>query len=172
MMNNKGNAAVLTVAVCMSLILIMCVIFEYIQMLVICNGIKNAVQSATVSVVVANYDDAYSQLREGYSGGYTYIDSAFTETIDTGNIYARLDELLALTEEVDKHTKYNGTVKEFSISNLVLDFENTDFAQGDALKNLNGTVMVDVEIPVRFGGRELVPIQFTMKVKAEYVPKF
>ena len=142
MMNNKGNATVLAVAVCMSLILIMCVIFEYIQMLVICNGIKNAVQSATVSVVVANYDDAYSQLREGYSGGYTYIDSAFTETIDTGNIYARLDELLALTEDGDKHTKYNGTV------------------------------MVDVEIPVRFGGRELVPIQFTMKVKAEYVPKF
>ena len=172
MMNNKGNATVLAVAVCMSLIRIMCVIFDYIQRLVICNGIKNAVQSATVSIVVANYDDAYSQLREGYSGGYTYIDSSFTETIDTGNIYARLDELLALTEDGDKHTKYNGTVKEFSISNLVLDFENTDFAQGDASKNLNGTVMVDVEIPVRFGGGELVPIQFTMKVKAEYVPKF
>ena len=77
-----------------------------------------------------------------------------------------------MTEEGDKHTKYNGTVKEFSISNLALDFENTDFAQGDALKNLNGTVMVDVEIPVRFGGRELSPIQFTMKVKAEFVPKF
>lgn len=40
MMNNKGNATVIAVAVCMSLILIMCVIFEYIQMLVICNGIK------------------------------------------------------------------------------------------------------------------------------------
>lgn len=171
-MNNKGNATILAAAICMSLILIMCVIFEYMQMLIISSGIRNAVQSAVVSSVIANYDETYSQLREGYSGGYTYIDDRFAETVDTGNVYARLDELLALTEEGDKHTKYNGTVKEFSIFNLVLDFENTDFAQGDALKNLNGTVYVDVEIPVRFGGRELASIRYTMRVKASYMPKF
>ena len=60
----------------------------------------------------------------------------------------------------------------YSISNMRIEFENTEFAQGDAEKNLNGTVYIDVEIPVRFGGREYVPIQFTMKVKAEYMPKF
>lgn len=172
MRNNKGNAAVLSVAVCMALILVMCVIFEYMQMLIICRGIKEAVQSALISAVTANYDDTYSQLREGYSGGYTYVDTDFTETVDTGNVYARLNELLALTEESGKYTKYAGSVKEYSISNMRIEFENTEFAQGDAEKNLNGTVYIDVEIPVRFGGRELVPIQFTMKVKAEYMPKF
>ena len=94
MRNNKGNATIIAVSVCMSLILVMCVIFEYMQMLIICNGIKSAVQSAVVSTVVANYDDSYSQLREGYSGGYTYVDTDFTETIDTWNVYTRLDELL------------------------------------------------------------------------------
>ena len=171
-MNNKGNATILAAVICMSLLLIMCVIFEYMQMLIISNGIRNAVQSAVVSAVVANYDETYSQLREGYSGGYTYVDDNFAETVDTGNVYARLDELLALTEEGGAHAKYNGTAKEYSISNMRIEFENTDFAQGDAVKNLNGTVYIDVEIPVRFGGRELAPIRYTMRVMASYIPKF
>ncbi len=172
MKNNKGNATILAVVICMSLLLVMCVIFEYMQMLIINSGIRNAVQSAVVSSVVANYDETYSQLREGYSGGYAYMDNDFVETVDTGNVYARLDELLALTEEGGVHTKHNGTAKEYSISNMRIEFENTDFAQGDAVKNLNGTVYIDVEIPVRFGGRELTPIRYTMRVKASYLPKF
>ncbi len=172
MKNNKGNATILAVVICMSLLLVMCVIFEYMQMLIISSGIRNAVQSAVVSSVVANYDETYSQLREGYSGGYAYMDNDFVETVDTGNVYARLDELLALTEEGRVHTKHNGTAKEYSISNMRIEFENTDFAQGDAVKNLNGTVYIDVEIPVRFGGRELTPIRYTMRVKASYLPKF
>lgn len=172
MKNNKGNATILAVVICMSLLLVMCVIFEYMQMLIISSGIRNAVQSAVVSSVVANYDETYSQLREGYSGGYAYMDNDFVETVDTGNVYARLDELLALIEEGRVHTKHNGTAKEYSISNMRIEFENTDFAQGDAVKNLNGTVYIDVEIPVRFGGRELTPIRYTMRVKASYLPKF
>lgn len=171
-MNNKGNATIIAVSICMSLILVMSVIFEYMQMLIISNGIKNAVQSAVVSTVVANYDDSYSQLREGYSGGFTYIDTGFIETIDTWNVYARLDELLALDEVGNEHIKYIGTQKEYSISNLSIETENTDFAQDDAEKNLNATVYLDVEIPVRFGGRDLIPIRYTMKVKASYIPKF
>lgn len=172
MRNNKGNATIIAVSVCMSLILVMCVIFEYMQMLIICNGIKSAVQSAVISTVVANYDDSYSQLREGYSGGYTYVDTDFTETIDTWNVYTRLDELLGLQEDGDNHIKYIGTEKEYSITNMRIETENTDFAQGNALKNLNATVYLDVEIPVRLSGRVLLPLKVTMKVKASYVPKF
>ena len=74
-LNNKGNATVLSVAICLAIILVMCVIFEYMQMLIITTGIRNAVESATVSTVVANYDETYSQLREGYSGGFIYQES-------------------------------------------------------------------------------------------------
>jgi len=170
--NNRGNATIIAVSVCMSLILVMCVIFEYMQMLIICNGVKNAVQSAVVSTVVANYDESYSQLREGYSGGYTYVDTDFTETIDTWNVYTRLDRLLGLTEEGDKHIKYIGEKIEYSISDMQIETENTAFAQGNANRNLNATVYMDVEIPVRFGGRELIPLKVRMKVKASYIPKF
>lgn len=171
--NNKGNATVLAVSVCLAIIFVMCVIFEYMQMLIITTGIRNAVESAAVSTVVANYDETYSQLREGYSGGYVYQNTAFAESIDTGNIYMRLDSLLALTENGDEHIKRrsDGTV-EYSISNMRLEFENADYAPGSTAKNLNATVYLDVKIPVRYGGRTIATLAPTMRVKASYAPKF
>lgn len=172
-LNNKGNATVLAVAICLGIIIIISVVFEYMQMLIITTGIRNAVESATISTVVANYDETYSQLREGYSGGYVYQDTAFTESIDTGNIYTRLDSLLALTENGAEHIKYRGDGSvEYSISNMRLELENTAFAQGNTNKNLNATVYIDVKIPVRFGGREIASLAPTMRVKASYTPKF
>ncbi|MDO4563690.1 MAG: hypothetical protein Q4C12_07635 [Clostridia bacterium] len=171
--SNSANASILAVSVCLGMVFIMCAIFEYMQMLIITTGIRNAVESAVVSAVNANYDEAYSQLREGYSGSYLYADDGFRESIDTWNIYTRLDELLALTETGGKHIKYKAdSVIEYSISNLRLDFENAGLAQGNSIKNLNATAYVDVEIPVRYGGRELVPIRYTMRIKASYIPKF
>lgn len=172
-LNNKGNATVLSVAICLAIILVMCVIFEYMQMLIITTGIRNAVESATVSTVVANYDETYSQLREGYSGGFVYQDTAFIETVDTGNVYARLDSLLALTESGDDHIKYrNDGSMEYSISNMRIEMENTSYAQGNNNKNLNATVYLDLKIPVRYGGREVATLTPTLKVKASYMPKF
>ena len=172
-LNNKGNATVLSVAICLVIILVMCAVFEYMQMLIITTGIRNAVESAAVSTVVANYEETYSQLREGYSGGYIYQDTAFVESLDTGNIYARLDTLLALTDDGDKHIKYrsDGTV-EYSISNMRIEVENTGYAQGNSTVNLNVTVFVDVKIPVNYGGRKVATLAPTMRVKASYIPKF
>lgn len=171
--NNKGNATVLSVAICLAIILVMCVIFEYMQMLIITTGIRNAVESATVSTVIANYDETYSQLREGYSGGYVYQDTTFVESIDTGNVYTRLDSLLALTESGDEHIKYrsDGSI-EYSISNMRIEMENTSYAQGNSNRNLNATVYLDVKIPVRYGGRKVATLTPTLKVKASYIPKF
>lgn len=171
--DNKGNATILSVAICLAIILVMSVIFEYMQMLIITTGVRNAVESATISAVVANYDETYSQLREGYSGGYVYRDTAFEESVDTGNVYTRLDSLLALTENGDEHIKYrnDGSV-EYSISNMRIEMENTDYAQGNSRKNLNATVYIDVKIPVFFGGRQVVTLAPTMRVKASYMPKF
>ena len=172
-LNNKGNATVLSVAICLGIILVMCVIFEYMQMLIITTGIRNAVESATVSTVVANYDETYSQLREGYSGGYVYQDSAFAERIDTGNVYARLSSLLALTQSGGEYIKYKSDNSvEYSVSNMRIEMENTSYAQGNSNRNLNATVYLDVKIPVKYGGRVVATLTPTLKVKASYIPKF
>ena len=169
---NAGNATILAVVGCLAIMMIMCAILEYMQMLIISSGIKNAVESAVISSVVANYDETYSQLREGYSGGYVYSDTGFAESVDVGNVYARLDELLALREEGNNHIKYAGGKAEYSISNMRIEIENAGFAQGHSNKNLTAAVYLDVVIPVRYGGRELLPIKYKLKVNASYMPKF
>ena len=50
--------------------------------------------------------------------------------------------------------------------------ENTELAQSDTNKNLNAIITLKVEVPVRYGGRELLPLELNMKVKAAYTPKF
>ena len=55
MFNNKGNATVLAVSVCLAIIFVMCVIFEYMQMLIITTGIRNAVESAAETTLAAIY---------------------------------------------------------------------------------------------------------------------
>ena len=171
-LKNDGNATILAAVICLLIVMIMCAASEYMNMLIISNGIKSALESAVLSSVVGNYDEAYSQLREGYSGGYVYSDEGFSESMDEGNIYARLDELLVLREIGDEHIKYVGEMKEYSISNLRTEMQNADFAQGNAEKNLNITALADVTIPVRYGGRDLLPIKYTLKVQASYMPKF
>ena len=171
--NNRGSTTVLAVVICLSIILIMCVIFEYMQMVIITTGIRNAVQSAAISAVTANYDEAYSQLREGYSGGYIYGDTGFAESIDAGDIYGRLDGLLGLTQEGEQHVKYTPAgVREYTITDMQIEFENPLLAQGNAEQNLNAAVHIRVEIPVRYGGKELLPIKLNMKIQASYMPKF
>lgn len=173
MMKKKASSAVSAAVISIVIVMIMSVIFEYMKLLIISNGVKDAVQSAVVSSVVSNYDDAYSQLREGYSGGYVYTDTGFDESIDTGDVMERLDMLLGLSDEGTKHTKYTESgYAEYSLSNLRVQYENTTLAQGNADKNLNITAFVDIEMKMHFSGHELPPVKYTIKVMAEYMPKF
>ena len=102
-----------------------------------------------------------------------YKDSGFEETIDTGNVYAEFDGLLGLSVEGNKHIKYKSdNIKEFAVSDMQIVMENTELAQSDTNKNLNAIITLKVEVPVRYGGRELLPLELNMKVKAAYTPKF
>lgn len=172
-LNNKGSATIWAVTICLSIILVMCAVSEYMRITIITAGIRDAIQSAIISVVTANYDDAYSQLREGYSGGYLYNISGFTESIDMGDVYNRVDQLLGLVEEGEQHVKYTvSKQKEYVLSDVQLTFENTELAPGNTNKNLNAVVRVYVEIPVQYGGREILPLKLSMQVRASYTPKF
>lgn len=171
--DNTGSTAVFSAVICLAIVFVASAVFEFMQLMIITSGIRNAVESACISVITANYDETYSQLREGYSGAYMYKDSGFEETIDTGNVCAELDGLLGLSVEGNKHIKYKSDhIKEFAVSDMQIVMENTELAQSDADKNLNAIITLKVEVPVRYGGRELLPLEINMKVKAAYTPKF
>ena len=47
-------------------------------------GIKDAMESAVVSVVNDNYNEVYHGVREGYAAGYEPDDTGFTASVDLG----------------------------------------------------------------------------------------
>ena len=66
--DRKGNGFPLAIAITLALVIIFCGISEYIRLLIIAQGVRDAVQTAVISTVNDNYDDVYHGVREGYSG--------------------------------------------------------------------------------------------------------
>ena len=103
----RGSSFPLIVAVTLALALIFCGVSEYFRLMVIAQGVRNAVQSAVISTVNDNYDDVYHGIREGYSGAYQPTADDFEESLDYGDIYGRLDKLLGLSVSGGYHEKRN-----------------------------------------------------------------
>lgn len=172
--SNKGSAFPLTIAVTLALLLLLCVASEVIRLMIIAQGVRDAVQSAVISTVNDSYDNVYHGVREGYSGAYQLSADDFEESLDYGDIYGRLDNLLELRQESGYHVKYSGDETEFRLSNLSVHLRNMPLAPSDP-DNANGYLadaMIRLEVPVRFGGNILPPMTISLKVQAKYMPLF
>ena len=155
-------------------ILIFCGISEYIRLIIIAQGVRDAVQSAVISTVNDSYDDVFHGVREGYAGAYRPSAADFEESLDYGDIYGRLDELLGLQASGGYHVKYTGDVLEFKLSELTVDLNNVPLAPHNP-DNSNGFLadaVIRLEVPVRFGGRILPAMDIRLKVQAKYMPLF
>ena len=161
--SNKGSAFPLTIAVTLALLLLLCVASEGIRLMIIAQGVRDAVQSAVISTVNDSYDNAYQLSADD-----------FEESLDYGDIYGRLDNLLELRQENGYHVKYAGDEAEFRLSDLSVHLRNMPLAPSDP-DNANGylaDVVIRLEVPVRFGGNILPPMTVDLKVQAKYMPLF
>lgn len=50
-------------------------------------------QDAVISTVTENYAGVYLTSREGYSAGYVPVADSFSECINYGDIYRKLEDL-------------------------------------------------------------------------------
>lgn len=174
MKDKRGTSFPLIIAVALALVIIFCGISEYIRLMIIAQGVRDAVQSAVISTVNDSYNDVYHGVREGYSGAYQPSADDFEESLDYGDIYGRLDELLGLRYASGYHVKYTGDAIEFKLSRLLVDLQNMALAPGSPDNN-NGFLadaVIRLEVPVRFGGKLLPPMQINLKVQAKYMPLF
>ncbi|MDA3731395.1 hypothetical protein PBV87_07890 [Niameybacter massiliensis] len=173
--NNRGNGYPLAVAITLILVMIFTGISEYFRLMIVAQGVRDALQDAVISTVVENYDEVYHGVREGYSGGYQPSTEDFEESIDYGDIYDKIDNILGLSVENDYHVKgvSDTTEMQFRIWNLNVDIENAPLAtadrDGERFK-IDSTIML--EVPVSFGGKLLPPMQIKVKNSAGYTPKF
>ena len=172
--DRRGTSFPLIIAITLSLVIIFCGISEYLRLLIIAQGVRDAVQTTVISAVNDNYDDVYHGVREGYSGGYQPMAGDFEESLDYGDIYGQLDDILGLTYRGGYHTKYTSEEKtEFRVWGLDVDIHNAPLASSDsASRRFTADCSIELEVPVSFGGQLLPPMRITVKTSAGYTPRF
>lgn len=170
----KASVFPLTIAIILSLFIIFAGVSEYLRLKLIASGVKEAIQSAVISLSIENYDNVYSSSREGYSGGFKYIDdkNSWEEMIDIGDLYGELDELLGLKREDIYHVKIIGGEYEYKLSNLQVNIINTPFAPNSEGDVFEADSYISLEVPLSFGWDHLPPLNIRLKVKSEYMAKF
>ncbi len=172
--NNKGSGFPLAVAITLCLVMIFTGISEYFRLIIVAQGVRNALQDAVISTVNDNYDNVYHGVREGYSRGYQPIDADFEESVDYGNIYDKMDTILGLNQSSEYHLKVTSDGKtEFKIWDLDVDIQNAPLAGGDQAGQrfiIDSSIML--EVPVSFGGKLIPSMQIKVKSSAGYTPKF
>lgn len=170
--SKEGNSTILTISIILTILLITLVVSEFFRIVIIVSGIREALQSAVISVSISNYDEVYSGLREGYSGGYIYENNSWCEKLDYGDVYNRLDELLGTEEINDKHIKGDENNFEFRLSDLKINIDNTSFAPNSGNKKFHADIYIKTEIPFQFFNDISPNIKLKIKTSAEYLPKF
>lgn len=171
----KGNSYPLAIAIALGIIIILFAGFEYMRLMLIAQGVRDGVQSAIISVSTENYSDVYAALREGYSGGFVNEGSGFREQVRTGDIYAKLSQLLGLKRDGSSYVKYiDGDVVEYRVSNLSVRVINTPFAPSDrnAVQQFRAEATIHLEVPLSFGWSNLPPMRMTLRTVAGWTPKF
>ncbi len=172
--SNKGyTAAPLVVVIALSSMLFFVILWQIARLVIISAGVKDAVQSAVIATSAANYSNVYDGIREGYSGGYRYSGSSWKAAVSTGDVYGRLDKLLGLHSSGGKHIKTNSDGKEFTISDLSVNVDNTQFAPtSSTIRQFSATSYITLEVPLSFCGDILPPMKIRLCVKSKYTPKF
>lgn len=169
-----GSSFPLIIAVTLALIIIFTGISEYFRLMIIAQGVRDAVQDAVISTVNDNYDDVYHGVREGYSGGYQPVADDFQESLDYGDIYGRLDNILGLNQSGGYHIKTTSDNKmEFRIWDLDVVIRNAPIASEDISNSrfkIDSTIML--EVTVSFGGKLFPSMKIRIKTSAGYTPKF
>jgi len=173
--SKSGESFPLIVAVALALVMILCCITEYMRLNIIAQGVRDAVQTAIISTVNDNYDDVYHGAREGYSGGYQPNDSSFEESLDYGEIYDRLDNLLGLSRSGGYHVKYTSDGhEEYKLSGLSVEITNAPLAPSDPqnAQRFTASATIRLEVPVNFAGKLLPPMKITLKLQAGWTERF
>ena len=127
--DRRGNMLPLVVAVTIGMLLIILGVSEYMRLVITAAGIKDAMESAVISTVNDNYDDVYHGVREGYSGGYYPSGGGWDESLDYGDVYGFLDNLLGMEDYGSYHVKLvdGGRKEEYRISDLDVTIQNVPF---------------------------------------------
>ena len=172
--SKKGNSYPLAICIALAIVIIATGAFEYMRLMLIAQGVRDSVQSSIIAVSTGNFSNVYASLREGHSGGFVNDGDGFNEQISLGDVYARLADVLGLTQDGDSYVKFiGGDVMEYRISNLRVTVINAPFAPTDrSAQQFLAEATIDLEVPLSFGWSALPPMRTTIRVRAAWTPRF
>ena len=99
-------------------------------------------------------------------------DGSSEESLDYGDIYGRLDELVGLQSDGECHARISERgVLEYQLKDLQIQIHNNGLASGER-ENFEITATIRLEVPVSFIQKVLPAMQITVQTKAAYTPKF
>ncbi|SHH58904.1 hypothetical protein [Sporanaerobacter acetigenes] len=167
----EGGMFILIVSILLIALIVLAGVSEYMRLQIIAKGVRDAVQSAVISVSTENYENVYSSSREAYSAGYKYDENEeeWKENIDTGDVYKKLDDLLGLEKDGGYHVKKIDSEYEYKLSNLKVEIINSPLKSND---KFSAETFINLEVPLSFGWEHLPPMKIRLKVKSEYMAKF
>lgn len=172
--NNKGFSGPWVVVIALIGIMLFTALSQYVRLMIIASGVKDAVQSAVIAASVENYGNVYPCVREGYASGYKYRNGNWQTRITTGNIYGRMSNLLGLNYRQGKYVKQNSYGTEFAVYNLNVQIENGPLSPSstNGIQQFEATSYITLEVPLSFGSEILPPMKIDLCVKSKYMPKF
>lgn len=172
--SKKGFSAPWAVVIALVGIMFFTVSSQYVRLMIIASGIRDAVQSAVIATATENYGNVYNGVREGYAGGYTLSGESWTERLSKGSVYSRLNRLLGTEYNNGKYSKFNSDGLEFSVYGLRTTVENAPFAPNSTvgIQQFEATSYITLEVPLSFAGDVLPPMKIELEVKSHYTPKF
>lgn len=169
--SRQGSMFPLSVAVCVFLLLLFLGITEYMRLVITAAGVKDALESAVVSVVNDNYNEVYHSIREGYAAGYEPSEMGFVPSVDYGDVYGRISQQLGLKRQGDKYVSTGSSGEtEYELSGLTVRVSNTAFASPGGTYRADATIRM--EVPVRFAGHTVANMTIDLKAGAAYRERF
>lgn len=172
---HSGSSMLFAAFIAFGIFVVSLLCYEYAHLSIVSQGIRNAVQDAATQSCSENYARLYDGVREGYSGGYALDGSdRWSQNIDPGDTYGKLDATLKMRGEGAVHTRYDSNGKtEYSISDLSIQMTNTPFAPDDPdnAHKLTCVAYVTLTLPTGFNWG-VPPMQARLRVIAGYSPKF
>lgn len=169
---HSGEGTPMILAIVLVLMMLFCAAAEFSRLWIIAHGVEEAAQQAVISTINDNYDDVYHAVREGYAAGW-YPDGtgSWDESVDTGDVYGQLSNILGLENTPQGFQKTAGGTVEYTISELLVELDNNALSSGQS-EGYIAKVEIRLKVPVRFLGNLLPAADMTLHTEAKYMPLF
>ncbi|MCC0732132.1 MULTISPECIES: hypothetical protein [unclassified Clostridioides] len=172
--NNRGSSYILGFIVVLIVLMLFAGLCEFTKLRLLTTNIRNALQTATISVATENWSEVYPSLRESHGAAYKLDSDKWVENTNKGNIEYNLEKILKVERRGSYYAKIGDGEEIYKLSNLRTKIVNRELAPKDVNKAKKYSVetTVDLEIPFSFGFTNIKPFKKEINVIATYSSKF